>query len=85
MYGFHQFYKIPKVSFQILVIDMEEDPLPTYGLLEWSHALVSIMRKIHACSLHKHLCDVYGCLQGLYEIVYNVVTKSHMCLQHCYT
>jgi hypothetical protein len=64
---------------------MEKIPLPTYGLLEWSHALVSIMRKILAFSLCKHLCNACGYLQGLYEIIYNVVTKSRICLQHCCT
>jgi hypothetical protein len=75
----------PQVSFQVLILDMEKIPFPTYSLLEQSHALVSIVRKIWACSLCKHLCNACGCLQGLYETIYNVVTKSRICLQHCCT
>ncbi len=31
------------------------------------------------------MCNAYGCLQGLYDNVYNVVTKLCIHLQHCCT
>jgi hypothetical protein len=71
--------------------EMENVPPPPYYLLECSHVLLEHILVFH----HKEnlgLFNVqapiqvlaYGCLEGLFEIVYIVVTKSNICLQHYY-
>jgi len=70
---------------------MENVPPPPYDLLEHSHALLDHTLIFH----HKEnlgLFNVqapiqvlaYGCLEGLFKVVYIFVAKSNICLQHCY-
>jgi len=68
---------------------MENVPPPFYYLLECSHALLKHIRIFHSKE-NLGLFNVqmpiqvlaYGCLEGLYEVVYIAITKSGICLQH---
>jgi len=70
--------------------EMENVPPPPYDLLERSHALLEHILVFHYKE-NLGLFNVqgpiqvliYGCLEGLSEVVYIVVTKSDICLQHC--
>jgi hypothetical protein len=70
--------------------EMENIPPPPYDLLERSHALLDHILIFH-CKENLGLFNVqaliqvlaYGCLEGLFEVVYIVVTKLNICLQHC--
>jgi hypothetical protein len=72
------------------VVGHENIPLLPYDLLELSHVLLEHTLIFH----HKKnlgLFNVqapiqvlaYGCLKGLSEAIYIVITKSNICLQHC--
>jgi hypothetical protein len=62
--------------------DMENVPLPPYDLLQCSHVLLEHILVFHYKE-NLGLFNVqalirvfaYGCLEGLYEVVYIVVTK----------
>ncbi len=70
--------------------DMESVPPLPYDLLEHSHALLE-----HTLDFHRKenlgLFSVqvpiqvlaYGCMEGLFEVVYIAITKSNINLQHC--
>jgi hypothetical protein len=69
---------------------MENVPPLPYDLLECSHALLEHTLVFH----HKENLGlfsvqvpiqvlIYGCLEGLFEPIYIVVTKSCIYLQHC--
>ncbi len=71
--------------------EMENVPPLPYDLLKCSHALLEHTLVFH----HKEnlgLFNVqipiqmltYGCLEGLSKVIYIVVTKSSICLQHYY-
>jgi hypothetical protein len=71
--------------------EMENTPPPPYDLVEHSHALLHHTLIFH----HKKNLGLfnmqmpiqvfaYGCLEGLSKIVYTIVTKSSIYLQHCY-
>jgi len=70
--------------------EMENVPPSPYVLLECSHALLKHIMVFH-CKENLGLFNVqapiqvlaYGCLEGLSEVVYIVITKSDKCLQHC--
>jgi hypothetical protein len=61
-----------------------------YDLLKHSHVLLDHTMVFH-CKKNLGLFSVqapiqvlaYGCLEGLFEIVYIVLTKSGIYLQHC--
>jgi len=70
--------------------EMENVSPSPYDLLERSHALIKHTLIIY----HKKILGLfnvktpiqvlaYGCMEGLFEVVYIAVTKSNMCLQHC--
>ncbi len=69
--------------------DMASIPPLSYDLLKCSHALLKHILVFH-CKENLGLFSVpiqvlaYGCLEGLSKVVYIVVTKSNICLQHCY-
>jgi len=67
--------------------EMENAPFPPYDLLKHSHALL----KHHLVFRHKKNLGLfsvqtpiqvltYGCLEGLFEVVYTIVTKLGICL-----
>jgi hypothetical protein len=70
--------------------EMENVPPPPYDLLEHSHVLLN-HTLVFYCKENLGLFDVqtpiqvlaYGCLEGLFEVVYTIITKSSICLQHC--
>jgi hypothetical protein len=70
---------------------MKNVPPLLYELLECSHALLDhtlvFQRKKHLglFSVQTHIQMLtYGCLEGLFDVVYTIVTKSWNCLQQCY-
>jgi hypothetical protein len=78
--------------FAMIVVwwEMENVPPLPYDILERSHVLLNRTLLFH----HKEnlgLFNVqapiqvlaYGCLEGLFKVVYIVITKLGICLQHC--
>jgi len=78
--------------FTMIVVwwEMENVPPFPYDLLKHSHALLYHTLIFH-CEKNLGLFNVqapiqvlaYGCLEGLFKVVYIVVTKSNICLQNC--
>jgi hypothetical protein len=78
--------------FAMIVVwwEMENVLPPPYDLLECSHALLDhtlIFHRKENLGLFNVQAPIqvlaYGCLEGLFKVVYIVVTKSCICLQHC--
>jgi hypothetical protein len=70
--------------------EMENVPPLPYDLLEHSHVLLNHILVFH-CKENLGLFNVqmpiqvlaYGCLEGLFEVVYITITKLGIYLQHC--
>jgi hypothetical protein len=67
--------------------EMENVPFPPYDLLKHSHALLKHILVFHwkenlgLCTVQAPIqVLVYGCLEGLFETIYIVVTKLGICL-----
>ncbi len=68
---------------------MENVLPPPYDLLEHPHALLEPILVFHR-KKNLGLFNVqapiqvlaYGCLEGLFEVVYTIITKPCICLQH---
>jgi len=64
-------------------------PPPPYDLLECSHAFlehISVFHPKEILGLFSAQMPIqvfaYGCLEGLFEVLYIAITKSSICLQH---